>query len=122
MVVLGLTALEVDWAIKGAAERLADIHTVKRVVESASGPLHDLHEGSRSVRIMRRVRSRCVNTSAACFNLMLKEFSARWMVWAWMVWVRSKRTAAVREVRAVVGFVMTTILGHSYTEHSGEDS
>ena len=122
MVELGLTALEVNWAVKGATKRLADIHAVKRVVECASGPLHDLHEGSRSVRIMRRVRGRSVNTSAACFNLMLKEFSARWMVWAWMVWVRSKRTAAVREVRAVVGFVMTTILGHSDTEHSGEDS
>ena len=117
MVELGLTALEVDWAVKGAAERLADIMAVKRVVECASGPLHDFHESSRSVRIMRRVRGRIVNTSAAGCNLMFKEFPARWTVWAIFM-----RTAAVWEVRRVFGFVMTTILGHSDTEHSGEDS
>ena len=117
MVELGLTALKVDWAVEGATKRLVDIMAVKRVVEGASGPLHDLHESRRSVRIMRRVRGRIVNTSAAGCNLMFKELSARWMVWAIFM-----RTAAVWEVRRVVGFVMTTILGHSDTEHSGEDS
>ena len=75
---LGLFALEVDLAVVGAAEGLVDIHSVKRVVESASGSAHKSHDSLRLVRVLMNGRS-----------------------------VLSVRSTAVREMRRVMWVIAT---------------
>jgi hypothetical protein len=54
---LGLFAMEVDLAVEGAAEGLVDIHSVKGVVESASGSTHHPHDSLGLMRVVMSGRS-----------------------------------------------------------------
>ena len=96
---LGLFALEVDLAVVGATEGLVDIHSVKRVVESASGSSHKFHDSLGLMRVVMSGRS---------------VLSVRSMVRCMV------RNTAVWEVRGVMWVVAT--LCHGDTEHRGEDS